>query len=221
MKVLTRNTFIPGLLGASIAVATLLSAGAVSAADERVAAQRFTEYADVIDVQPVYQNIRVREPRKECWIETRQEIVGYNQERSESHRAYRSERRHSSSGNAVVGGLIGGVIGNQLGRGHSSKSRTGATIAGAIIGGAIGNESRGTVERHRRTPPSSTKHRVPVYETVETERCKEVSESRLEQRIQHYDVTYRYKGRSFTTRMKRDPGRQIELQVSVAPARNQ
>lgn len=221
MKVLTRHHLIPGFLAVSIGAALALSTGMASAGDRQVATERFTEYADVIDVQPVYQNIRVREPRQECWIETRQEIVGYKQERSESHRAYRSEQRHSSSGNAVVGGLIGGVIGNQLGRGHSSKSRTGATIAGAIIGGAIGNESRGSVERHRRNPPASRQQRVPIYETVETERCKEVSESKLEQRLQHYDVTYRYKGRSFSTRMKRDPGSQIELQVSVAPARNQ
>ncbi|MFK7993691.1 MAG: glycine zipper 2TM domain-containing protein [Granulosicoccus sp.] len=198
------------------AVATMTS-GTALATDHRLASDRFTEYADVIDVQPVYKNIRVREPRQECWVETRQRIIGYEAPRYENHQAHRSERRHSSGG-AVVGSLIGGVIGNQLGRGHSSGSRAGATIAGAIIGGAVGNEARGDVNRHRNRRPA-VRQGAPIYQTEEIERCKEISESRLEQRIQHYDVTYRYKGRTFTTRTKRDPGRQIELQVSISPAR--
>lgn len=235
MKSVIHSTLISSFVALTLGTATLLTPATASASD-----QRFTEYADVINVSPVYQDIRVRQPRKECWLETRQEIVGYQQPRYEKHQAFRYEEqgqrseqsRSSNSGGAVVGGLIGGVIGNQLGRGHSSKSRTGATIAGAIIGGAIGNEARGDVKRHRnevrrqrreQAPvpqvPSRQK-RTPIYETVETERCKEVSESQLEQRLQHYDVTYRYKGRTFTTRTKRDPGRQIELQVSVAPVRN-
>ncbi len=201
------------ILGATAALTTF----GASASDRWVATQRFTEYAQVIDVQPVYKNIRVREPRQECWIETTQQIVGYEQPRYERYQASRPEQHRSSSG-VVVGSLIGGVIGNQLGRGHSSKSRTGATIAGAIIGGAVGNEARGNPSRHRR-PQTVQRPGAPIYQNVEVERCKRVSESRLEQRLQHYDVTYSYKGRTFTTRTKRDPGSQIELQVSVAPAR--
>ncbi|MFK8080212.1 MAG: glycine zipper 2TM domain-containing protein [Granulosicoccus sp.] len=206
-----------GVLVVLLGTASIMATSSVQASDRRLASDRFTEFADVIDVQPVYKNIRVREPRQECWTETRQRIVGYESPRYERYQAHRSESRHSAGG-AVVGGLIGGVIGNQLGRGHSSGSRAGATIAGAIIGGTLGNEARGDISRHRNQRPIA-RQGAPIYQTEEVERCKEVSESRLEQRIQHYDVTYRYKGRTFTTRTKRDPGRQIELQVSVTPAR--
>lgn len=217
MNIITKKSFAAGALALALGVASALIAATANAADRRVATERYTEYADVVSVQPVYQNIRVREPRQECWVETQQRIVGYEQPRYEHYQARRSDYGNSS-GNAVIGGLIGGVIGNQLGRGHSSGSRAGATIAGAIIGSAVGNEARGEPLRHRRS--QTTKRRgAPIYETVEVERCKQVSESRLEQRIQHYDVTYRHRGRIFTTRMDRDPGNQIELQVNIAPAR--
>ncbi|MFK7858854.1 MAG: glycine zipper 2TM domain-containing protein [Granulosicoccus sp.] len=218
MKLLTRKSALVPLIAWALSGATSISAGNAYASDRRITSDRFTEFADVVDVQPVYKNIRVREPRQECWVETRQRIVGYEAPRYERHQAHRSERSHSAGG-VVVGGLIGGVIGNQLGRGHSSGSRAGATIAGAIIGSAVGNEARGNVSRHRNQRPAARRG-APIYQTEEIERCKEVSESRLEQRIQHYDVTYRYKGRTFTTRTKRDPGRQIELQVSISPARH-
>ena len=217
MNIPTRKFPATAALMMSLCMTSVMTTGTASASDRRVATERFTEYADVVDVRPVYKNIRVSEPRQECWTETRRHIVGYESPRYEHHEAYRSERRHSSSG-AVVGGLIGGVVGNQLGRGHSSSSRTGATIAGAIIGGAVGNEASGEVLRHRR-PQTVRRQGAPIYETEEVERCKQVAESRLEQRVQHYDVTYRYKGRTFTTRMRRDPGSQIELQVNVSPAR--
>ena len=215
MNIINRKSLVASTLALALGLTSAL--GTVSAADRRVATERYTEYGNVISVQPVYQNIRVREPRQECWVETQQRLVGYEAPRYEQYQAQRYRQR-SSSGGALVGGLIGGVIGNQLGRGHSSGSRTGATIAGAIIGSAVGNESRGEAVRHRRGQ-STQRRGAPIYETVEVERCKQVSDSRLEQRIQHYDVTYEYRGRTFTTRMNRDPGDQIELQVNVAPAR--
>lgn len=218
MKASFKQSIAASLLALGMASASLLVAGSTNAAERRVAAERFTEYADVIYVQPIYKNIRVREPRRECWIETQQQLVGYESPRYERRQARRTNRRYSSSG-TVVGSLIGGVIGNQISRGSNGGTRAGATIAGAIIGGAVANEARGNVLRHRNQPVRSSKRGAPIYKTVKVERCKKVSESRFEKRVQHYDVTYRYKGRTYTTRTKRDPGRQIKLQVSIAPTR--
>ncbi len=212
-------------LSRSLILSTLLSAGLVgmssqTLADERrVATERFTEYAPVIDVQPIYKEVRTRTPRQECWTEEQQVIVGYEDVIRRDGR--RSEQRHSqsSAGGAVVGGLIGGVIGNQLGRGHSSQSRTGATVAGAIIGGAIGNEANDSVSRHRRNERPRQVESRPIYETRPVERCNRVVASHSERQLQYYNVTYRYKGREFVTQMPRDPGDRIELQVSVSPAR--
>ncbi|MFK7854404.1 MAG: glycine zipper 2TM domain-containing protein [Granulosicoccus sp.] len=208
-KVVTVASLIGIILGTS---------SMATASDRRVATERFTEYAKVIDVKPVYKEIRLREPRQECWTEQQEHIVGYE---TSGHNTYGGHRRNGgSNGSALVGSVIGGVIGNQLGRGHSRSSRAGATVAGAIIGGAIGSEARGDIKRHRRAE-RSTRHTQsrPIYETRPVERCKRVVESRSEQRLQHYNVTYRYKGRIFTTRLPRDPGNRLELQVSVAPAR--
>jgi len=207
------------ILGTVLATLMAGTASGALAADRRVATERFTEYAQVVNVQPIYREVRTREPRQECWTEEQQVIVGYEDVSRRTPYRYQEQQRSSSTGNAVVGGLIGGVIGNQLGRGHSSSSRTGATVAGAIIGGAIANETSNQVSRHRRTAPSRDVESRPIYETQSVQRCKRVAESHSEQRLQHYNVTYRYKGREFVTQMPRDPGSRIELQVSVAPAR--
>lgn len=204
------------LLSCAIIAATFttLSSTAV-AANQRVPTERFTEYAKVLDVQPVYQEIRLREPREQCWTEQERHIVGYERiTQTDNRRPHRN-----STGNTIVGGIIGGVIGNQLGRGHSSSSRTGATVAGAIIGSAIGNESSNQRVRNGRYRVTEQAQSTPIYETRDVERCKRTVESRTESQLQHYNVTYLYKGRKFVTQLPRDPGKQLELQVSVAPAR--
>ncbi|MGQ7844991.1 glycine zipper 2TM domain-containing protein [Granulosicoccus sp. 3-233] len=212
-----RSRFILNVLLAGLLAGTASSNSLAS--DRRVATERFTEYAPVVHVQPIYQEVRTSEPRQECWSEEQRVIVGHESSvRGERYRPHH-QQHHSTSGNAIVGGLIGGVIGNQLGRGHSSHSRAGATVAGAIIGGAIANEAGNQVTRHRRYETPRHVESRPIYETRTVERCRRVVDSRAQQRLQYYNVTYRYKGREFVTRMPRDPGKRIELQVSVAPAR--
>jgi uncharacterized protein YcfJ len=207
------------LISATLLSVTIGMSSVATATNSRVATERFTEYARVIDVQPVYKEVRLREPRQECWTEQQDHIVGYETDNRYEHHEATRNRTNQSSGNAIVGSVIGGIIGNQLGRGHSRSSRTGATVAGAIIGGAIGNEARGDVQRHRRYDrPRRHAQSRPIYETRPVERCKRVVESRSEQRLQHYNVTYKYKGRTFNTRLPRDPGNRLELQITVAPA---
>ncbi|MFK7890578.1 MAG: glycine zipper 2TM domain-containing protein [Granulosicoccus sp.] len=197
----------------------VIACTAAQATDRFVPTERFTEYAKVVDVQPVYREVRLREPREECWTEQQRELIGYEQAyRHQPYQGQNHRERHTSNG-VLAGSIIGGVIGNQLGRGHSSSSRTGATIAGALIGGTIANEATASSARHRakRLPPQAQRH--PVYETRPVEKCRRVVESRYEKRLRHYNVTYVYKGRTFTTQLPRDPGDRLELQVSVAPAR--
>ncbi len=54
--------------------------------------------------------------------------------------------RETTGGGAVLGAIIGGALGNQVGKGDGRKA---ATVAGAVIGGAIGNE----VEKDQRSRP--------------------------------------------------------------------
>lgn len=195
--------------------ATLLigTAGPVLATgDQYSRANRFTEYAEVISSHPVYREVSIREPRQECWTEQERHVI-----RHEGQSSNRYRRHGSGSGDVVVGGLIGGVIGNQLGRHGGRGTRAGATAAGAIIGSALASES-GSSARHRREQRHETAPQT-VYETRPVEHCRSVTDTRWEQRVQHYDVTYRYMGKTFTTRTKREPGSQIELQISVSPVR--
>ncbi len=209
-----------------IAMAVLLGISNLSYAnDGQQRKHRFTEYADVISVSPIFKKIRHQQPTKECWIE-HEEVVTYqgNTQQYNGRQHYNGRGRAvngRSGGEAIIGGIIGGVIGNQLGRNGSRSTRNGATVAGAIIGSAIANESSGTYSRHR----GYSNHRryqrpQKVVQTRPVERCRETVHTSYENRVQSYDVTYRYRGQTFTTRMKRDPGSQIELQVNVAPARH-
>jgi len=193
------------------------------AADTHNQRHRFTEYAPVVDVEPVFKRVRHQKPQRECWIEHEEQVVireGSNQSFGQSRQL--SSSRSSSGGDAIIGGLIGGVIGNQLGRKAGRGARNGATVAGAIVGSVIANEARGSsVSRHRRHKHRTESHHSRPQRVVTTqpvEHCKETMHTSYEQRIRGYDVTYEYRGRIFKTRMKRDPGDQIELQVNVTPS---
>ncbi len=192
------------------------------AADTHSQRHRFTEYATVIDVEPIFKRVRHEKPQQECWIEQEEHVVireGSNQSFGQTHQ-YSSSRSHSGS-DAIIGGLIGGVIGNQLGKNGSRGARNGATVAGAIVGSVIANEARGNdVSRHRRHKHRNRNHRTTPQRVVTTrpvEHCRETMHTSYEQRIQGYNVTYEYRGRTLQTRMSRDPGDQIELRVNVAP----
>lgn len=107
-----------------------------------------------------------------------------------------------TTGRTVLGGLIGAAIGNQIGRGRGNDA---ATVVGGLAGAAIGANS---AKRDRRQ-----KH----YVTHER-RCRTVYETHSEERIDGYDVTYRYAGETYTTRLPYDPGKRLPVHVSVIPA---
>ena len=106
-----------------------------------------------------------------------------------------------SGAGAVIGAIAGGVLGHQVGGGFG---RAAATGIGAVAGAAIGNGIE--VNAANAYPPTA----VPV------QRCQTVSG--YENRTVGYDVVYEYAGRRYTTRMARDPGPQIEIDVRPAGA---
>ncbi len=203
-------------------IATLLlglGVAAPASADKLEFKHRFTEYADVISVEPVFRQVRYEEPRRECWVEQEEHVV--TREGTSRHFDTRRSTQSLGGADALVGGIIGGVIGNQLGRNGSRGARNGATIAGAIVGSAIANEvTSSDVRRHRRAQRSVERQPRRVVTTRPVEKCRETMHTSYENRVSAYDVTYEYRGRTFTTRMKRDPGDRIELQVNVKPARH-
>jgi len=167
----------------------------------------FTDYAKVVNVQPIFQRIENYQPAQECWYEQPEHTTHYRKKRH--HR-----RRHGhNSAQTIVGGIVGGAIGNQLGR-HSRKkgARIGATVAGAIIGSAIASEGHSRNRRHRQHQQSHT-----VSEGRPTKHCRTTQTKHYSQEIVGYDVTYRYRGHSHTTRLPYDPGRRLPIQVTISP----
>jgi uncharacterized protein YcfJ len=50
------------------------------------------------------------------------------------------------------------------------------------------------------------------------ERCETRYRSHREERIDGYNVLYRYKGQKYSTRMPYDPGYRIKVRVDIRPA---
>ena len=151
------------------------------------------DFARVVAVEPIVRLVTVTVPRRECWDE---EVA--------VQRRGRLDRDNGSLGSTIAGGLLGGVIGRQIGGG---SGRDAMTVVGALVGSAIGNNAGGD-----RTP----RDRDVVYDTVR--RCETRDEVRQEERVDGYNVTYLYNGREYTTRTRNDPGDRIRVRVSVNPA---
>jgi uncharacterized protein YcfJ len=101
-------------------------------------------------------------------------------------------------GGVLVGAILGGVAGHQFGKGRSNAA---ATAAGALIGASIAQNRHGAL-----------RERVS-YEPV----CTTYNEYRYEERVEGYDVAYKYHGRVYHTRMPYDPGSRIRVNVDVSP----
>jgi uncharacterized protein YcfJ len=181
----------------TIVLVTLASLGAAGAAT--ASAQSFPDRARVVSSHPVVEQIPI--DREECWNDR---VRGY-----EDRRVTRSDTGAPIGAGTVLGAIIGGVAGHQVGSGRGNDV---ATAAGAIVGGLVGNQ----IDRNNAGPPGRVTEveRVPVDRTVQ--RCRVVHEVR--EATVGFDVRYEYHGRQFTTRLPRDPGRNLRVEVEVRPA---
>jgi uncharacterized protein YcfJ len=166
----------------SIAAAILaLSTTAYADNYKRGSNQTHYKYAKVVDVEPIHQNIRYYEPTRDCHYERR-------------------ATRGNNTTAVIVGSLLGGAIGNELGHKKSNK-RVGA-LAGAILGGSIAND----MTRGKR---SSYGEQEQV--------CTTTQQLRYHDKIIGYNVGYRYRGQTYYTRMDHHPSDKIKIAVSVRP----
>lgn len=163
------------------------------------------DYARVVDVDPIVRRVRVTEPVRECYEETRYE------------RDDRYERRaaRGSAGNMILGGIIGAAVGNQIGSGDGRRA---ATVAGAIIGSAIGHDA--AARRDARDDRRSDDRYGGRYEgrPYTVERCDVREVESWEERIEAYRVTYDYQGRRGSMTLPYDPGPKVRVRVDVRPA---
>lgn len=131
-------------------------------------AHQYYDTARVISVQPRY--VQARYPDRPCRDEAG---------------AARDSWRRSNTG-AIIGGVAGAILGNQIGAGNGKLAATVIGVAtGAIVGDRLDNGT--VVARGRRT----------VHGTRWLPRG--------------YTVVYRYRGRAFTSVMPVDPGATVRV----------
>jgi uncharacterized protein YcfJ len=104
-------------------------------------------------------------------------------------------------GGAVIGGIAGALLGNQVGGGHGREA---ATAVGAVVGAMTGDNL-------------ANRDRYPQYVQVprEVTSCRTVQD--MQQHLTGYRVDYEYHGQVYTTFMPQDPGRTLRVRVSVDP----
>ena len=161
--------------------------------DDRYSDDGAYDYAKVVDVQPLTRRVRVSSPQRECWDETR-----YEEPRSSD------VMPRSVAGRTLLGAVLGGVIGHQIGSGNANKA---ATAGGAVIGAAIA---------HNRAVRNGTNPPPPREYTVQ--RCETRYQEEFQERVDGYRVTYQYHGRRQVTELPYRPGDRIRVRVDVTPA---
>lgn len=163
---------------------TVLVLGLVAFAGTAMADNSFYDKARVIKVKPIYEMVRVNQPVEQCWNESVE---------------YPGHARRDSFTPTIAGAVVGGVVGNQFGKGRGKDAMT---VVGALLGGSIGNDMG----------------RRPHRSYVSTERrCELIDNYTEHEELVGYRVKYKYKGKIFRTRTDTDPGRFIQVRVSVAP----
>jgi uncharacterized protein YcfJ len=108
------------------------------------------------------------------------------------------------AGGTVIGGIAGALLGSQVGGGNGKVAATAAgAIAGALVGDHVENDGRDN---------------GPQVQEQAVRQCRNVDA--VETRNAGYEVTYEYRGHSYTEVMNRDPGDRVRLHVQIVADRN-
>ena len=161
-----------------LALVALIATGAVAAH-----AETYFDSARVRRVDPQYESVSV--PRNECasqWV-------------NEVHRTSAGPQY----GGAVIGGLAGALLGNQVGGGHGREA---ATALGAVVGAFTGDRMANANDSYQEVPRQVTS-------------CRTVSD--VQTRVSGYRVEYEYRGQSYTAMLHDRPGPDLQVRVSVDP----
>ena len=122
------------------------------------------EYATITNVNPNYQNVSVPRYRTECRV-NQVPIYGNVQ------------GGQASTGDTILGAVIGGALGNQVGGGSGKDA---ATILGAIIGADVANKK------------SRTSQQIIGYREEQT--CNNVTYYETQQELKNYTIRYEWNG---------------------------
>lgn len=150
----------------------------LAAPDYRTRKEERLFEVDVSSVRAV-----VGTPEKRCWIEREQAPQDQNELNAPA---------------AVLGALLGGVLGHQVGGGSGKDIATaGAAIAGAVLGSKVGNNAGGAQAAMQ-----------------DVQRCEDVPR---QARTEFWDVTYTFRGQEHRVQMASPPGRTITVNAQGEP----
>jgi uncharacterized protein YcfJ len=144
----------------------------------------YIDQAEVVSVQPVRTDKVIREPYDDCYI-----------------KEFYEGDSDGSATNEIIGGIFGGLIGNQFGDGDGKDVMT---LAGTILGASLAHDDE--------------KAKSNTGKVVRKEICERKYRTITERRISHYRVEYFYHGNSFTYTTNNPPQSNIiNVDVSVTP----
>ena len=142
----------------------------------------FVDYATVTSVEKVYKQYQVKEPYQECYIKETLQNQG-----------------DGSATNEIVGAILGGAIGNKMGKGEGKEVMT---LAGIVLGASLANDAE--------------KEKSTGQVVVSQEVCETKVRTSFEQRLSHYLVHIMYEGRELTYTTKIRPFEDvIKVRVTV------
>jgi len=165
----------------------------------------FIDSATVVSVDKVYKQVRVEEPYQECYIK---ETVQNNGDGSATNEiiggviggAIGNQFGDGSATNELMGAVIGGAIGNKLGKGDGNDAMT---LFGALMGASIANDAEKAAGNGNQT-------------IVSQEVCEKKVRQKIEKRLSHYKVTVDYNGFEVSFSSKRRPYDDvIKVEVTV------
>lgn len=105
----------------------------------------------------------------------------------------------TSGGGAVIGSIVGGLAGSQIGGG---SGRAAATALGVIGGALLGNSMEG--------------NQAHAAQVQNVQQC--TTQTFYENRTTGYHVRYEFNGREYNVQLPYDPGPTIRLQVTPVGA---
>lgn len=149
---------------------------------------------------PVYDNRRRKDERLyEANVTSVRAVLGTPEQRCWVEREQVSQDRGDRNvGGAIVGALLGGVLGHQVGGGRGKDVATaGGALAGAVLGSNVGRDGRGQQENTR-----------------DVQRCTSVpSQSRPD----YWDVSYNFRGQEHQIQMTTPPGATVTVNRQGEP----
>ena len=197
LSVGTFNLLCVTLLG-TVAVTSTPALGAHKSS----ATDSYFVQAPVLHVEPIVTKRYVDHPVQHCTTE-------YPVERTDDHPRQRHTHRRILPG--LLGGLIGGWVGHQFGGGSGKKV---LTVIGALTGSSI---AKNAAREHDADTHEYERRDRRYRRGAPVQRCRTTYESRPEESIDGYLVTYEYAGQTFEKRVPRHPGDEISIRVRVTP----